>query len=77
MADTRYTVVVVPDQEDGGYYAYIPDLQGCMGDGESPQDAVEDAILASTAWLEAQAERGADIPEPGEEGGITSIPTYP
>jgi predicted RNase H-like HicB family nuclease len=68
MTDTRYTVIVVPDQEDGGYYAYIPDLQGCMGDGDTPQDAVADVISASAAWVDAQAERGADVPEPGEEG---------
>lgn len=67
MTDTRYTVVVVPDEEDGGYYAYIPDLQGCMGDGETPQDAVVDVISASHAWVEAQQERGAEIPKPGEE----------
>lgn len=67
MADTKYAVVVVPDEEDGGYYAYIPDLQGCMGDGETPQDAVADVILASHAWVEAQQERGAEVPEPGEE----------
>lgn len=67
MADTKYTVVVVPDEEDGGYYAYIPDLQGCMGDGETPQDAVADVIFASHAWVDAQQERGADVPEPGDE----------
>lgn len=63
----RYTVVVVPDEEDGGYYAYIPDLQGCLGDGETPQDAVSDVISALHAWIEVQRERGAHIPQPGEE----------
>lgn len=67
MAETKYVVVVVPNDEDGCYYAYIPDLQGCMGDGVTPQDAVADAIEASHAWMEAQRERGATIPEPGEE----------
>ncbi|MEW9919467.1 type II toxin-antitoxin system HicB family antitoxin [Marimonas sp. MJW-29] len=67
MTDTKYVVVVVPDEEDGGYYAYIPDLQGCMGDGETPQDAVEDVIAASYAWIEVQNERGAEVPNPGEE----------
>lgn len=67
MTDTKYTVVVVPDEEDGGYYAFIPDLQGCMGDGDTPQDAVADVVEASHAWIEAQKERGANVPEPGEE----------
>lgn len=64
MTDFAYNIVVMPD-EDGGYYAVVPDLQGCMGDGDTPQDAVDDVMEAATAWMEAQIERGHDIPQPG------------
>ena len=65
MNDIVYNVVVVPDTEDGGYYAYIPDLQGCMGDGETPQDAVEDVISAAKCWAQVRSEQGREMPEPG------------
>lgn len=66
MTDFAYTIVVVPDLDDGGYYAFIPDLQGCMGDGETPQDAVSDVMAAAGCWAAVRAEQGRDMPEPGE-----------
>lgn len=65
MTDFAYNIVLSPD-EDGGFFAFVPDLQGCMGDGETPQDAVLDVIEAAKAWMEAQADRGGEIPSPGE-----------
>ncbi len=66
MTDFAYNIVLAPD-EDGGFFAFVPDLQGCMGDGDTPQDAVSDVIEAASAWVEAHAERGGEIPQPGEE----------
>lgn len=66
MTETAYTVVVVPDTEDGGYYAYIPDLQGCMGDGETPQDAVTDVLSAAMCWADVRSEQQREMPVPGE-----------
>lgn len=65
MTDFAYSIVLAPD-EDGGFFALIPDLQGCMGDGDTPQDAVSDVIEAAIAWLEAQRDRGGEIPQPGD-----------
>jgi antitoxin HicB len=66
MTKIAYNILVVPDTEDGGYYAYIPDLQGCMGDGETPQDAVLDVIAAAKCWEDVRADQGRTMPEPGE-----------
>lgn len=62
----RYPVVVepLPPEDGGGFLALVPDLPGCMSDGETPQQAisnVEDAILA---WIEAAKEMGRAVPEP-------------
>jgi len=52
-------------QDDGGgFLATVPDLPGCMSDGETPEEAllnVQDAILA---WIEAAEELGRPIPQP-------------
>ena len=52
----RYAIVI--EKAGGNYSAYVPDLPGCMSDGETPEEAllnVQDAILA---WLEAAEELG-------------------
>ena len=67
MDKVEYTIVVSWDEDDACYFAYIPDLQGCMGDGETPQDAVSDVIAASKDWIDTQVARGAEVPYPGEE----------
>lgn len=40
-------------EEGGGWLATFPDLPGCMSDGESPEEALQNAIEAENAWLEA------------------------
>mmetsp|Transcript_588 Transcript_588/g.939 ORF Transcript_588/g.939 Transcript_588/m.939 type:complete len:122 (-) Transcript_588:575-940(-) len=66
MTDFGYTIVVVPDHDDGGFYAYIPDLQGCMGDGDTPQDAIADVMNAAECWSMVRSEQGREMPAPGE-----------
>lgn len=62
-----YAIVVQPLAEDegGGYLAIVPDLPGCMGDGETQEAALADARLAIQAWVEAASDLGREIPEPG------------
>lgn len=64
----NYALVIEPlnDEDGGGYIGFFPDLPGCMSDGETPQEAAVNAQDALRCWLEAQIERGAPIPEPGE-----------
>ena len=66
MTQLRYTILIEPlsDDDGGGFLATVPDLPGCMSDGETPEEAavnVQDAILA---WLESAQEMGQPIPEP-------------
>jgi predicted RNase H-like HicB family nuclease len=64
--DLRYPVLIEPlsDEDGGGFLATVPDLPGCMSDGETPEEAlvnIRDAILA---WIEAAEDMGRPIPEP-------------
>ena len=66
MTQLRYPVMIEPLSQDdgGGFLATVPDLPGCMSDGETPEEAllnVQDAILA---WIEAAEELGRPIPQP-------------
>jgi antitoxin HicB len=62
----QYPCVVRPlnEEDGGGYLAFFLDLPGCMSDGDSPQEAIENALDALQVYLEAQEQRGAAIPAP-------------
>ena len=62
-----YPIVVIPlsDDEGGGYLAVYPDLPGCMSDGNTPKEALENAKDAFECWMEVQKDRGIEIPLPG------------
>lgn len=62
-----YVIVVTPisKEDGGGFAAYVPDLPGCMSDGETQQEAIENGRDAIACWLEANAEMGRSAPEPG------------
>jgi predicted RNase H-like HicB family nuclease len=66
MSRLDYAVVVQPlsEEDGGGFAAIVPDLPGCMSDGETPQEALANAEDAIQAWLEAAAELGHTVPIP-------------
>ena len=71
-----YTIEVkkIPDDEGGGYAAFMPDFLAAKatfwGDGDTPAQAIDDLKLAFEATLEAMLENGAYIPEPKQEQNI-------
>lgn len=66
MSDLRYAVVVRPlsSEDGGGYAAIVPDLPGCMADGDTPEQALGRASDAIASWIEAAADLGHPVPEP-------------
>ena len=66
MANLEYAVVVEPLSQDdgGGFVATVPDLPGCMSDGETPAEALENAQDAIAAWIEAARDLGHAVPQP-------------
>ena len=47
-----------------GYGAEVPELPGCMSDGETPEEALANAYEAAEAWLGTARELGREIPVP-------------
>jgi antitoxin HicB len=66
MTNLEYTVVVEPLSQDdgGGFVATVPDLPGCMSDGETPAEALENVQDAIAAWIEAAHDLGHNVPLP-------------
>ena len=64
-------------EEGSGWLITFPDLPGCMSDGETPQEAMENGKDALECWIQACKETGREIPCPGEASSgkfMTRIP---
>ncbi|GAW93294.1 type II toxin-antitoxin system HicB family antitoxin [Calderihabitans maritimus] len=58
-----YKVVLYP-AEEGGYVVEIPELPGCISQGETIEEAFEMIQDAKKCWLESALEDNMEIPEP-------------
>lgn len=48
----------------GGFVSYAPELKGCVSDGATPAEALENIYDAIASWLTAALERGETPPVP-------------
>jgi predicted RNase H-like HicB family nuclease len=60
----RYELVIYWSAEDGSFVVEIPELPGCMSDGKSYDEAVRNAEVAISEWIDTAKELGRDIPKP-------------
>ncbi len=61
---TDYHINIFYSEDDAGYIADVPDLVSCSAFGESPSEALEQVLIAKTAWIEAARAHGKPVPEP-------------
>jgi antitoxin HicB len=66
MNPQDYEVDIVPlaDADGGGFAAVVPELPGCRSDGETPQQALDNAYDAIGCWIEGAQEMGRIVPQP-------------
>jgi antitoxin HicB len=67
MTDVRnYRVFVEPlaPRLGGGFVSYAPELKGCVSDGATPAEALENIYDAIESWLADARERGETLPVP-------------
>lgn len=60
----KYEVIIYWSEEDDSFVAEMPELAGCMSDGETAEDALKNIQIVATEWLETAKEIGRDIPKP-------------
>jgi antitoxin HicB len=74
MSRLSYPVVVQPlkDEDGGGFIATVPDLPGCMSDGETPEEALTNVQGAIEAWIEAAQDMGHKVPKPSAKLALAS-----
>ena len=60
----KYEVIVYWSEEDDLYIAEVPELPGCMADGTTYEEAIRNAQIIITEWIETAKELNRDIPKP-------------
>jgi predicted RNase H-like HicB family nuclease len=66
MAKLEYPVIIepLPESEGGGFVALVPDLPGCMSDGETAEAALASVVDAIAAWIDEATSLGRPVPTP-------------
>ena len=72
MDSLEYPVIISPlsVEDGGGFAATVPDLPGCMSDGETPEEAVTNVRDAIAEWLDTARSLGRTIPSPSRVSAI-------
>jgi len=58
----NYEIIVYWSAEDNAFIAEVPELAGCMADGRSYIEAVQNAETAIGEWIETAQVMGRAIP---------------
>ena len=62
--NSRYELVIYWSQDDDCLVVEVPELQGCMADGKTYQEAVANAETVIAEWIETARSLDRSIPEP-------------
>ena len=65
LPDYPFLMSILPPEEGGGYLIEFPDLPGCMSDGDTIEETIENGKDAVFCWIESAKEFGDEIPQPG------------
>ena len=58
----NYEIIVYWSKEDNAFIAEVPELAGCMADGQSYVEAVQNAKIAINEWIETTQLMGRSVP---------------
>ena len=58
----KYEVIIYWSEEDNAFIAEVPELPGCMADGESYNDALKNVQIIISEWIETAKKLGRKVP---------------
>ena len=62
--ESTYNVVLEP-AEEGGFTVFVPSMPGCVSEGETEEEALENIVDAISGWLDTweqvEQEQGAIV----------------
>ena len=60
----RYELIIYWSKDDNSFVLEVPELPGCMADGQTYAEAVKNAEEIIDEWIETARKLGRPIPEP-------------
>jgi predicted RNase H-like HicB family nuclease len=60
----KYEIIIYWSETDNAYIAEIPELAGCMADGKTYAEALQNAEIVVSEWIETARSLGREIPIP-------------
>jgi len=61
---SKYEIIIYWSKEDDAFVAEVPELSGCMADGASYIEALENVKIIIDEWIETAKSLGREIPQP-------------
>jgi antitoxin HicB len=71
LALSYHYELVRGEPDEGGFVAFHPELEGCISQGETADEAVENLDDARDAWITTRFQGGLAIPEPARESDFS------
>ncbi len=68
----KYTIQIFYSEEDEGYIAVVPELEGCSALGETPNEALDEVMNAIQTWIDFSEEMGMEVSEPSKRSLLSS-----
>lgn len=60
----KYEIIIYWSNNDNLFIAEVPELPGCLADGNTYQEAVENVNVVIDEWIETAKLLSRQIPEP-------------
>ncbi len=60
----KYELIIYWSESDEAFIVEVPELSGCMVDGQTYIEAVTNAEIVIQEWIESAQELGRNIPIP-------------
>lgn len=62
MEDLEYSVILEPDEDGAGYTVTVPALPGCISEGETLEESLENIKDAIRLYLRMCRRKGEPVP---------------
>jgi predicted RNase H-like HicB family nuclease len=60
----KYEIIIYWSEDDSSYIAEVPELAGCMADGQTYSETVSNVETIIDEWIETAKALGRAIPKP-------------
>mgnify|MGYP002615887114 CR=1 FL=1 len=60
----KYERIIFWSEEDQRFIVDVPELPGCMADGKTAQQALDNTEIVIKEWIDTAEELGREIPQP-------------